>query len=113
MTPEELRTLLLPFYAASSSEAEQLLRYLVLLQRWNRVTNLTSIRSEVEIVQRHFGESLFAAAAVATSATDLLDIGSGAGFPGLPIALVRPDTRVTLAESQGKKAAFLRESTLR
>ena len=87
--------------------------YLDLLLRWNARTNLTAIREPEEIVRRHFGECLFAARVLsrklATGAT-LLDFGSGAGFPGLPIQLYRPDLRVTLAESQGKKAAFLREA---
>jgi 16S rRNA (guanine527-N7)-methyltransferase len=70
--------------------------------------NLTAIRGPEEIVRRHFGESLFVARHVGRCTT-LLDFGSGAGFPGVPIQLMRPDLQVTLAESQGKKAAFLRE----
>ena len=87
---------------------EQLAIYLELLLKWNARTNLTSIREPEEIVRRHFGESLFVAAHLPDCAT-LLDLGSGAGFPGLPIQLARPRLRVTLAESQHKKAAFLRE----
>lgn len=86
----------------------QLAIYLDLILKWNARTNLTAIRTPEEIVQRHFGESLFAGAHLGACAT-LLDFGSGAGFPGLPIQLLRPDIAVTLAESQGKKAAFLRE----
>ncbi len=86
----------------------QLACYLELILKWNARTNLTAIREPEEIVRRHFGESLFAGLHVGQCAT-LLDFGSGAGFPGIPVALVRPDVRVTLAESQGKKAAFLRE----
>jgi len=94
--------------------------YLDLLLKWNARTNLTAIRDPEEIVRRHFGESLFAARRLANANLDpanpdqgtitLLDFGSGAGFPGLPIALLRPDIQVTLAESQNKKAAFLREA---
>jgi 16S rRNA (guanine527-N7)-methyltransferase len=83
-----------------------------LLLRWNERTNLTAIREPEEIVRRHFGESLFAAAHLATRlqpAATLLDFGSGAGFPGLPIQLLLPHLRVTLAESQNKKSTFLRE----
>jgi 16S rRNA (guanine527-N7)-methyltransferase len=87
----------------------QLAVYLELLMKWNERTNLTAIREPEEIVRRHFGESLFAASFVRKAET-LLDFGSGAGFPGVPIQMVRPDVRVTLAESQGKKAAFLREA---
>lgn len=93
---------------------EQLKTYLDLLVRWNAKTNLTSIREPDEMVARHFGESLFAAkvllehGGVKPSAT-LADLGSGAGFPGLPIKLVLPQLQVTLIESQNKKATFLKE----
>jgi 16S rRNA (guanine527-N7)-methyltransferase len=87
----------------------QLSTYLDLLLKWNARTNLTAIRDPEEIVSRHFGEGLFAATHLGPDTTTLLDFGSGAGFPGLPIALLRPDIQVTLAESQNKKAAFLRE----
>jgi 16S rRNA (guanine527-N7)-methyltransferase len=86
----------------------QLAVYLELLLKWNARMNLTAIRKPEEIVRRHFGESLFAGAHLGQCGT-LLDLGSGAGFPGVPIQLMRPDVQVTLAESQGKKAAFLRE----
>src|SRR5271156_6874554 len=86
----------------------QLSAYLDLLLKWNARTNLTAIRDPEEIVRRHFGESLFAAQYLGPCTT-LLDFGSGAGFPGLPIALLRPEIQVTLAESQNKKATFLRE----
>src|SRR5712664_1169672 len=93
----------------------QLSAYLDLLLKWNARTNLTAIRDPEEIVRRHFGESLFAVQHLNPATPDpgpgtLLDFGSGAGFPGLPIALLRPDLQVTLAESQNKKAAFLREA---
>jgi len=87
--------------------------YLDHLIKWNARTNLTAIRDPGAIVQRHFGESLFAARILTQTlapTASLLDFGSGAGFPGLPIQLYRPTLRVTLAESQGKKAAFLREA---
>jgi 16S rRNA (guanine527-N7)-methyltransferase len=83
--------------------------YLDLLLKWNTRTNLTAIRDPEEIVRRHFGESLFAAQHLDPAASTLLDFGSGAGFPGLPIALLHPEIQVTLAESQNKKATFLRE----
>ncbi len=90
--------------------AAQLSVYLRLLLKWNARTNLTAIRDPEQIVQRHFGESLFAGLHLSPETATLLDLGSGAGFPGLPIALLRPDIAVTLAESQNKKAAFLREA---
>lgn len=91
----------------------QLSRYLDLLLRWNARTNLTAIREPEEIVRRHFGESLFVGVHLSpllSSGATLLDFGSGAGFPGLPIQLLLPELQVTLAESQGKKASFLREA---
>ncbi len=91
----------------------QLSIYLDLLMKWNARTNLTAIREPEEMVRRHFGESLFAGVHLGTRLAEgasVLDFGSGAGFPGLPIQLLRPKLRVTLAESQGKKASFLREA---
>jgi 16S rRNA (guanine527-N7)-methyltransferase len=84
--------------------------YSVLLQRWNARTNLTAIRNEDCILRRHFSECITAARALPVDSGTLLDFGSGAGFPGIPIALCKPEIHVTLAESQGKKAAFLREA---
>lgn len=90
--------------------AAQLEALLALLLRWNVRMNLTAARDAETIVHRHFAESLFAAEHVPAGAVTLLDFGSGAGLPGIPIAIARPDIAVTLAESQGKKAAFLREA---
>jgi 16S rRNA (guanine527-N7)-methyltransferase len=89
---------------------EKFTNYLTLLQKWNAKTNLTAIRDEEGILSRHFLESILAARALPSGIATLLDFGSGAGLPGLPIALLRPEITVTLAESQNKKAAFLREA---
>jgi len=89
---------------------DHLARYAALLLHWNSRINLTSVRSPEEIVRRHFVESIFAAQHLPAEIETLLDFGSGAGFPGIPIALCRPEIRVTLDESQSKKAAFLREA---
>jgi 16S rRNA (guanine527-N7)-methyltransferase len=88
---------------------DQFLAYLGLLQRWNARLNLTAVRDPEEIIRRHFVECAFAARQIPRDIGTLLDYGSGAGFPGIPIAICRPEIRVTLAESQGKKASFLRE----
>ena len=88
---------------------EQFEAYLALLVKWNARMNLTAVRTPEEIVRRHFAESIFAAQQIPKQAKTLLDFGSGAGFPGIPIAICRPKIGVTLAESQGKKATFLRE----
>lgn len=120
MTPAAIADLLEPYLAPylapylvgstslPSALYDQLALYLDLLLKWNARTNLTAVRSPEEIVQRHFGESLFAGLHLPPSAT-LLDFGSGAGFPGLPIQLLHPGMAVTLGESQNKKASFLRE----
>lgn len=84
--------------------------YLALIVKWNARMNLTAIRDPAEIVQRHFAECVFAAQHLPANVTTLMDFGSGAGLPGVPIAICRPEIGVTLAESQGKKAAFLREA---
>jgi 16S rRNA (guanine527-N7)-methyltransferase len=112
MLPESTIARLLSPYLPDPPPAlvSQLQTYLDLLLRWNARTNLTAIRDPDEIVRRHFGESLFCARHLAPlQPSTLLDFGSGAGFPGLPIQLLLPNLKVTLAESQGKKATFLRE----
>jgi 16S rRNA (guanine527-N7)-methyltransferase len=84
--------------------------YCSLILRWNARVNLTAIRDEDGILSRHFVESIACARALPPGIATLLDFGSGAGFPGIPIAICRPEISVTLAESQGKKAAFLQEA---
>jgi 16S rRNA (guanine527-N7)-methyltransferase len=96
--------------ALGPSAAAKFADYCALLLRWNARTNLTAIRDEEGILSRHFVESIACAHALPVGIATLLDFGSGAGFPGIPIAICRPEIAVTLAESQGKKAAFLREA---
>lgn len=83
--------------------------YLGLLLRWNSKMNLTAIRDADGIIRRHFVESIACAQALPMGIATVLDFGSGAGFPGIPIAICRPEIGVTLGESQNKKAGFLRE----
>lgn len=89
--------------------------YLELILRWNARTNLTGIRDVEGILRRHFVESIVCAQVLPVGIETLLDFGSGAGLPGIPVAICRTEIAVTLAESQSKKAAFLREvaSTLK
>jgi 16S rRNA (guanine527-N7)-methyltransferase len=84
--------------------------YLGLILRWNQRLNLTAIRDAEGILRRHFVESIFFAHSLPAGIGSMLDFGTGAGFPGIPIALCRPEIALTLAESNGKKAAFLREA---
>ena len=103
----------------SQSQLENISTYIDLLLRWNARINLTAIRQPEEIITRHFGESLFAARhlfpvgvpAEAASAPSVIDLGSGAGFPGIPIKMWVPEVTLTLIESNQKKATFLREVT--
>lgn len=83
--------------------------YLSLFIRWNSRINLSSVREPEEILSRHFVESIACARNLPEKAFTLLDFGSGGGFPGVPIAICRPDIHVKLAESQSKKSAFLQE----
>lgn len=89
---------------------DQFAVYLALLLRWNARLNLTSIREPEQIIGRHFVESSFAAQHLPEGIESLLDYGSGAGLPGIPIAICCPELRVTLAEAHGRKASFLREA---
>jgi 16S rRNA (guanine527-N7)-methyltransferase len=89
---------------------DQFTAYLGLLLRWNVRLNLTAIREPGQIIRRHFVECAFAAQHLPMDIESLLDYGSGAGLPGIPFAICRPEIRVTLTEAQGKKASFLREA---
>ena len=107
-----LDTLIAPFLTQQISQQQvaKLELYLDLLLKWNARISLTAIRGREEIARRHFGESLFAAEQLSLeNDAKLADLGSGAGFPGLPIAIHLPHFQVTLIESQQKKVAFLRE----
>ena len=97
--------------AISAPQVEQLYRHYQLLVRWNRVLNLTSIVNVEEMVVRHYCESLFLGLHLPLEAVSVLDVGSGAGFPGIPMAILRPDCRFALAESHQRKAVFLREAS--
>ena len=90
------------------SLSEPLLVYLALLDRWNRTYNLTAIRDPGEMVAKHLLDSL-AMHAFADTGT-LADLGTGPGLPGIPLAIASPQLQVTLVESNGKKARFLREA---
>jgi 16S rRNA (guanine527-N7)-methyltransferase len=87
---------------------EQFMRYLGHLMEWNKVTNLTSITDPRDIIVKHFVDSLAALVVTDFSQNSLvLDVGSGAGFPGIPLKIVRPDLRLTLIEPVQKKCSFL------
>lgn len=112
---DQIAELLAPFIgsaALSDSQLDSIQAYLDLLLRWNAKLNLTSIRDAEEVITRHFGESLFAAKQLfpaGDSHETAIDVGSGAGFPGLPLKLWSPSLDLTLIESNQRKATFLRE----
>jgi 16S rRNA (guanine527-N7)-methyltransferase len=83
--------------------------YIRILRHWNDKLNLTAIREPLEILHRHFCESMFGAVSVPISGGRLADIGSGPGFPGIPIKILRPELELILVESNIKKGTFLAE----
>ena len=88
--------------------ANKLLQYLALLEKWNQVYNLTAIRDREKVVSAHLLDCL--AVIPFLAGTRVLDAGSGAGLPGIPIAVARPDIQIALLDSNHKKAAFLRQA---
>jgi 16S rRNA (guanine527-N7)-methyltransferase len=84
-------------------------QYIKTLLRWNEKLNLTAIRDPLEILYRHFCECMFAASAIPVDKGRLADIGSGPGFPGIPLKIIRPELELCLVESNIKKGTFLAE----
>jgi 16S rRNA (guanine527-N7)-methyltransferase len=113
MTPEQVLGAGLDELALDlpASGQGRLLEYLRLMDQWNRVYNLSAVRSGVDAVSVHLLDSLAITKMLPEAST--LDVGSGAGLPGLPLAIARPQMRVTMVESNGKKAAFIRHAISR
>jgi len=110
ISADVIRRALQAFQVIPSDEQVALIqRYMMILLRWNEKLNLTAIRDPLEILNRHFCESMFAAKALPIEAGRLADIGSGPGFPGLPLKILRPDLELFLVESNIKKGTFLAE----
>ena len=95
----------------SAQQVNQLSFHYTVLMQWNRKMNLSAIREPEKVVRRHYGESLFLAKKLPDAVGTLVDVGSGAGFPGVPVAIYHPNLHVSLVESIAKKATFLREAT--
>ena len=111
MDTADIARLLEPFIQLDEMRLAAISTYIDLLLKWNARINLTAIRVPEEIVQRHFGESLFAARHILAQGPvkTAIDLGSGAGFPGVPFALLAPEVEVILIESKQKKSTFLNE----
>ncbi|MBZ5660982.1 MAG: 16S rRNA (guanine(527)-N(7))-methyltransferase RsmG [Acidobacteriia bacterium] len=110
ISPQQILATLKPFgIILSDDQCAKVQEYGRLLLKWNRLTSLTTVTDPVEIVGRHFGESMFAASLLPVENGRLVDIGSGAGFPGLALKIFCPQIQLTLVESNKKKCAFLAE----
>jgi len=110
MDDSRIREFLAPYGVNADSQlCERIRKYIELLLAWNRKISLTAVTEPDQIVRFHFGESLFAIKRGHVEKSRLADVGSGAGFPGLPLAMVLPELDVTLIESNSKKTAFLSE----
>ena len=110
LSAETIRRALAQFeIEVSQQQVIYIQQYMKLLLSWNDKINLTAIRDPLEILNRHFCESMYAAVAVPLEDGRLADVGSGAGFPGMPLKILRPQLHVFLVESNIKKATFLTE----
>jgi 16S rRNA (guanine527-N7)-methyltransferase len=112
VTAEIIRRALGEFQIAlSDKQVLQIQQYMSILLMWNEKINLTAIQDPLEVLNRHFCECMYAASAVPLEHGRLADVGSGGGFPGLPLKIIRPELQVFLIESNVKKATFLAEVT--
>jgi len=111
---EDFKSLLIkefsPYGALNADQLNCLEDHYELLLRWNQKVNLTRITSLTDAVRYHYCESLYLAQSLPKRALRIIDIGSGGGFPGIPLAIYRPDCEVTLVESHQRKAVFLCEA---
>src|SRR5690554_1545576 len=96
----------------SEQQKQQLLQYLALLIKWNKAYNLTAVRNPDEMVSRHLLDSLSVVQYVEPYGNDWLDVGSGGGMPGVPLAIIFPKRKFTLLDSNGKKTRFLTQVKL-
>jgi len=99
-----------PFGALSEDQLSLLARHYELVLRWNKKINLTRITTLQDAVEYHYCESLYLARSLPARPVRIIDIGSGAGFPGIPVAIYRPDCSVDLVEAHQRKAVFLKEA---
>ena len=98
--------------AITDNKFNQLCLYIDLLEKWNVAYNLTALKDERQMVYHHLLDSLSLTPFVSDTAKTVLDVGSGGGTPGIPLAIYRPDLAVTLVDSNSKKTAFLRQAVI-
>ena len=111
MFRERLLELASGFCRLSAEQVLRLHEHYELLVRWNRRLNLTRIEDLDEAVELHYAESLFLGASLPSGELRIADVGSGGGFPGFPVAVLRPECKVILIESHQRKAVFLKEAS--
>ncbi len=110
LSDETIRHALREFQISANEQQIVLIhKYMAILRQWNEKLNLTAIRDPLEILYRHFCESMYAGVAVSGDFGRLADIGTGAGFPGIPLKILRPEIELFLVESNIKKGTFLAE----
>ncbi len=110
LTNKQINEALKPYGVLPAPDlAEGIRAYIELLLKWNKTISLTAVTESEQILAFHFGESLFALPMLPVEKSRLADVGSGAGFPGVPLAMARPSLDVTLIEPNAKKFAFLNE----
>ena len=100
-----------PYGSLTVAQLDALQAHYELLTQWNARLNLTRIESVEDAVRLHYCESLFAGTRLPAGPLHIADVGSGAGFPGIPIAILRPECVLTLIESHQRKGVFLREAS--
>ena len=97
----------------SEKQTDAFMIYLSELKKWNRAYNLTGLKSDEDIIIKHFVDSLLFVKVMPDTQLLIADVGTGAGFPGIPVKIIRPETEITLIDSSRKKTAFLRHITRR
>jgi len=100
-----------PYGSLTVGQIDALEAHYKLLTQWNARLNLTRIESVEDAVRLHYCESLLVGAKLPAGSLRIIDVGSGAGFPGIPIAILRPECEITLVESHQRKGVFLREAS--
>src|SRR6202047_5406015 len=110
LTEDQIASSLAPFRVQlAADQITKIREYVRLLLKWNQSVSLTSVVDPVEILARHFGESMFVSGLLPVENCRLADLGAGAGFPGLALKIACPNLRLVLIESNKKKCAFLSE----